>query len=138
MATEFKIDDNFQQIKTAIVIAIILGVVIAIFFLVVEKESYSSIYLVPGSIILNLGDNSVLYAYGITSTENQKMDYTLDTFVGDELIATKHFSLNNGETLEEKVKTVLPSDINYPKKITLALNNSKFESVHFWINNQTP
>ena len=66
------------------------------------------------------------------------MDYTLDTYVGDELVKTKQFSLNNGETLEERVKTVLPADVQYPEKITLLLKTgSKNESVHFWINNPT-
>jgi uncharacterized membrane protein len=104
---------------------------------VIEKESYSSIYLVPDSIIHNSDDNTVLYVYGVISSETQKMNYTVDTYVGDELIKTKQFSLNNGETFEERVKTVLPANAQYPEKITLALNGTKSESVHFWITNQT-
>jgi uncharacterized membrane protein len=137
MATEFELENNFQQIKTAVIIAIILGLVTSVFFLVIEKESYSSIYLVPDSIIHNSDDNTVLYVYGVISSETQKMNYTVDTYVGDELIKTKQFSLNNGETFEERVKTVLPANAQYPEKITLALNGTKSESVHFWITNQT-
>jgi len=137
MAREFELDDNFQEIKTAVIIAVILGIVASFFFLVIEKESYSSIYLVPDSIIQNPDDNTVLYVYGIISSENQKMNYTLNTYVGDNLIKTNQFSLNNGEIFEERVKIVLPVNVQYPEKITLALNGSKSESVHFWINNQT-
>ena len=138
MAAEFELQNNYQQIKTAVIIAIVLGLVTSVFFLVIEKESYSAIYLLPDSIIHNPDDNTVLYVYGITSSETQKTDYTLDTYVGDELIKTKQFSLNTGETLEERVKTVLPAGEQYPEKITLTLNtNSKSESVHFWINDQT-
>jgi hypothetical protein len=137
MAPEFELQNDYQQIKTAVVIAIILGLVTSVFFVMIEKESYSYAYLVPDSIIHNPDDNTVLYAYGITSSENQKMDYTLDTYVGDELVNTKQFSLNNGETFEERAKTDLPADAKYPLKITLALNGSKSESVHFWIDNQT-
>lgn len=138
MAAEFELQNNYQQIKTAVIIAIILGSVTSVFFLGIEKESYSAIYILPGSIIHNPDDNTVLYVYGITSSETQKMDYTLDTYVGDELIKTKQFTLNNGETLEERVKTILPAGVQYPKKISLTLNSgSKSESVYFWVNNQT-
>lgn len=128
--------DN-QQIKTAVIIAILIGLATGTFFLIVEKESFTSIYLLPDSIIYDSNNYTVYYVYGVTSTESQKMDYTLDTFIGNELIRTKHFSLNSGETVEEGTKTVLPSGIQYPVKITLALNDTKTESVHFWLNNDS-
>jgi hypothetical protein len=137
MAAELELQNYYKQIKTAVTIAVILGLATSIFFLIIEKESYSAIYISPDSIIYDSDNNSVYYMYGVTSSENQKMDYTLDTYAADEIIKTKQFSLNNGETLEERVKTVLPVGIQYPIKITLALNNSKSESVHFWINNET-
>jgi hypothetical protein len=138
MTTKFELNNNFQQIKIAVVIAISLGLVTSVFFLVIQKESYSAIYLVPNSIILDANGNAVFYIYGITSYENQKMDYTLNTYVGDKLVNSKQFSLNNGETLEERVKTGLPADVYYPEKISLILKaGSKSESVHFWINNTT-
>jgi hypothetical protein len=138
MTAEFDLQNNYQQIKTAVVIAIILGLITSVFFLMIEKESYSSIYLLSDSIIPVPDNNTVLYAYGITSSENQKMDYILETYAGDELVNTKKFSLNSGETLEEGVKTVLPANVTYPEKITLTLRtSSKNESVFFWINNQT-
>jgi hypothetical protein len=139
MAIDYEINNDYQQIKIAIIIAIILGLVTSFFFLVVQKESYSAIYLVPNSIIHNPADNTVIYSYGVTLSDSQKIvNYTLDTYIDDELIKTRQFSLNNGETLEERVKTVLSADSNYPKKITLTLNaDSKSESVHFWITNTT-
>jgi len=138
MAAEFGLQNNYQQIKAAVIIAIILGLVTSVFFLMIEKESYSAIYILPDSIVHNPDDNTVLYVYGITSSETQKMNYTLDTYVGNELIKTKQFSLDTGETLEERVKTVLPVGIQYPEKITLILKSGeKSFFVHFWINNST-
>jgi hypothetical protein len=138
MVAEFKIHHNYQQIKIAVLIAIIIGLVTSGFFLAIQKESYSAIYILPNSIIHNPDDNTLLYAYGITSSETQKMDYTLDTYVNDNLVNTKQFSLNKGETLEERVKTALPADAQYPEKITLLLKTgSSSESVHFWISNTT-
>jgi hypothetical protein len=139
MASEFDLSDNFQQIKIAVLIAIIFGVVISGFFLLVEKESYSSIYFVPNSVIHNPDDNTVLYIYGVTLSDSpQKVDYILETYVDENLIKSKEFSLNNGETLEEREKITLPTDINFPEKITLILKtDSKTESIHFWIDNST-
>jgi hypothetical protein len=136
MTPAFELQNNYQQIAIAVIIAITIGLVTSIFFLVNDKESYSAIYILPNSIIQNSDDNSVFYVYGITSSETQKRDFTLDTYIDDELIKTKQFFLNPGETLEERVKTVIPSDSQYPKKITLILKiGDKSESVHFWIKN---
>jgi len=139
MEKEFDLNNSFQQIKIAVLIAIIIGLVTSGFFLIIEKQSYSAIYLVPNSIIHNPDDNTVLYIYGVKlSDSTKKVDYTLDTYVDDNFINTKEFTLNNGETLEERVMTVLPTDEHYPKKITLTLKtDSKYESVHFWIDNST-
>jgi hypothetical protein len=139
MIKDFELHNNFQQIKIAVIIAIIFGLILSVFLLVSEKESYSAIYFVPNSIIHNLDDDTVLYIYGVTlSDSTKKVDYTLDTYVDNNLIKTKEFSLNTGETLEERVRILLPSNGDYPKKITLILNTgSKSESIHFWINNST-
>jgi len=138
MATDFELHNIYQKIRIAIIIAIIIGIVALGLFIVIQKESYSAIYLIPDSIIQNPNDNSVLYEYGVTSSESSKKDYTLDTYVNDNLIKIKHFSLNSGETLEERVKIVLPQNITYPEKITLTLKTgSKSDSIHFWVVNST-
>lgn len=139
MEKEFDLNNSFQQIKIAVLIAIIIGLVTSGFFLIIEKQSYSAIYLVPNSIIHNPDDNTVLYIYGVKlSDSTKKVDYTLDTYVDDNFINTKEFTLNSGETLEERVMTILPTDEHYPKKINLTLKTDlKYESVHFWIDNST-
>lgn len=137
MATEYNVQNSYTLIRTAVIIAIILGMATSVFFLVINKDSYSAIYILPDSVIQIPGDNAVLYAYGITSSETKKTEYTLDTYIGNELVKSRQFSLNTGETLEERVKTILPPGVQYPEKITLTLNTgSKNESVHFWLNDQ--
>lgn len=137
MAADYNLQNSYPQLRTAVIIAIIMGMATSGFFLVINKDSYSSIYILPDSVIQIPGDNAVLYAYGITSSETRKTDYSLDTYVGNELVKSKQFTLNTGETLEERVKTILPPGVQYPEKITLTLNTgSKNESVHFWLNDQ--
>jgi uncharacterized membrane protein len=136
MQSETNLDANFQVITIAVIVAIILGLVTLVFFMEIDKDSYSAIYLVPDSIAHNTEYNTILYTYGVTSSESQKTDYTLETYLGDKIIKTKTFSLKNGETLEERVMTILPADTQYPEKITLNLSTgTNSESVHFWIHN---
>jgi hypothetical protein len=135
MTEDFDIRDNEQQIKIAVIIAIVLGLVTSVFFLLIENNSYSAVYLVPGSILYDPGNNTVFYVYGVLSSESEKMDYTLDTYIDDDLAISKSFSLNKGETLEERVETPLPPGEYDQKKITLTLTTgSASESVHFWVN----
>jgi uncharacterized membrane protein len=138
MLENLDLSSNFQQVKIAITIAIIIGIGTTVFFLMVDRESYSAIYLIPDSITHNPGDNTVIYVYGVISSESQKTDYIVETYLQNKFIDTKQFSLNSGETIEEQITTVLPSDVQFPEKITLVLNTgSQSESVHFWIRNQT-
>jgi hypothetical protein len=129
----FKVENNSDILRIAVLIAIILGLLTSVFFMVIEKDSYSAIYIVPGSILHN-SDNTVLYQYGVKSSESGKMDYTLDTYMNDILIKTRQFSLNKGEILDERDKITLPADIQYPAKISLRLTtNTATEEVHFWL-----
>jgi hypothetical protein len=134
MAPQLTIKSNFDIITIAVIIAIVLGTLTSIFFMVGNKETYSAIYLVPNSIVHYTGDSNVIYGYGVKSTESGKTDYTLNTYVNSTLVKTRQFSLNNGEILDGQDKIVLPADTPYPSKISLRLVSSRAtEEVHFWI-----
>jgi hypothetical protein len=134
MQPESTLNANFQVIKIAVLVAIIFGFITSVFFMEIERDSYSAIYIVPNSITHSTTDNTVLYTYGVTSSESGNTDYTLETYLGDKIIKTKTFSLKNGETLEERVLTTIPADTHFPEKVTLNLiTNTNSESVHFWI-----
>ncbi len=134
MFPKLKFINKFDIIITALIIAIILGLGTSIFFMVIQKESYSAIYFVPDSIIHNSDDNTVLYMYGVKSSETGKMDYTLDTYIGTTLIKTRNFSLRPGEILDERDKLTIPSGTQYPSKISLKLtSNTETEEIHFWL-----
>jgi hypothetical protein len=134
MVQESDLNYQFGNIKIAVIIAIIIGIILSVFFMLVETNSNSSLYIVPNSIIHNHDDNTVLFNYGVKSSESGKMDYTIDTFINDNLIKTKRFSLNKGEILDEQDKIILPSDIQFPSKISLRLTTkTATEEVHFWV-----
>ena len=134
MLQQIQSKNNFRIITIAVIIAIILGLITAVFFMVVEKDSYSAIYIVPNSVIHNTGDNTVLFAYGVKSSETGTMDYTLDTYVDTTLNKSKQFSLKPGEILDERDQLTLPPDAKYPLKISLKLTTkTAMEEVHFWL-----
>ena len=134
MFSQAELTDNSGLIKVAVIIAVLLGLIAAIFFIVIQKESYSAIYFVPDSITHDTVENTVFFTYGIKSSETGKMDYTLNTFAEKTLLKTRTFSLNKGEIFEERVKIAIPPDMNYPVKISLKMTtNAATEEIHFWL-----
>ncbi len=134
MFPQVELTDSSGLMKIAVIIAVFLGLIAAIFFIVIQKESYSAIYFVPDSITHDTVENAVFFTYGIKSSETGKMDYTLNTFAEKTLLKTRTFSLNQGEIFEERVKITIPPDMNYPLKISLKMTtNAATEEIHFWL-----
>jgi hypothetical protein len=130
----FKAENNFDILIIAVIIAIIFGLLTSFFFMVIEKESYSALYIDSDNIIHESDTNTIYYTYSVKSSESRKMDYTLDTYQNDILIKTEKFSLNNGEILDKRDKIVLQPDAPSPLKIRLVLTTrTANEEVHFWV-----
>jgi len=126
--------NNFRFLTIAVIVTIFLGLVTSVFFMLINKESYSAIYIIPDSISHDTNDNSVLYTYGVKSSESGTMEYTLRTYLNNSLMKTKEFTLNKGEVLDERDRIVLPVDTIYPSKIRLELSTkTSKEEVHFWL-----
>lgn len=127
-------NERIDIIAYAAIIAIALGIIVSIFFISVERESYSALYIIPGSAIFNSNDNSLIFGYGVRSFETERTDYELRMYSADALVNSKNFSLNEGEILEEQIKLILPQDTKFPDRISLKLNTGKtIEEVHFWL-----
>jgi len=125
---------RMDVIPYAVIIAIALGLITSYFFIFVDKESYSALYIIPNSTIFDATDNSVFFGYGVRSFETGRTDYELNMYSADVQVNTKKFLLNHGEILEERVKIILPPDTRFPDKISLQLNTGKaIEEVHFWL-----
>jgi len=121
-------------IAYAVIIAIVLGIITSYFFIFVDKESYSALYIIPDSTIFDTTDNSVIFGYGVRSFETGRTDYELIMYSAGVQVNNRTFSLNPGEIFEERVKTILPQDTQIPDKISLKLNTGKvIEEVHFWL-----
>ncbi len=118
----------------AIIISVIIGLGTTIFFLWTNMDSYSSLYIIPDSIVHDSNNNSVFYTYGVQSSESGSIDYVLSEYLNSTLIKTKKFTLNKGESLNERDMISLPLNITYPSKVSLILTTKKEqEEVHFWV-----
>jgi hypothetical protein len=126
--------DRVDIIKYASIIAITLGIIVIFFFININQEYYSIIYIKPNSTIYTPNDHNLTFEYGVKSFENGKSNYNLTIYSGIIKLKNKQFSLNKGETLEENIKISLPPETKFPDKISLMLNHGNFtEEVHFWL-----
>jgi uncharacterized membrane protein len=113
--------NSSEEIRIAIVIAIILGICIAvgIFVLEIRTERFSAIYINPDTYSNYPVNGMVSFVYGLSSYELGNTSYTITIRAGDTVINTKQVELAPGETFEEKKVIQLPEDVVYPVKISV-------------------
>ncbi len=131
---------NTSEIRIAIVIAIILGICIAIgiFVLEIRTERFSAIYINPDTYSNYPVNGMVSFVYGLSSYELANTSYTITIRAGDTLIETKQVELAPGETFEERKEIQLPEDVVYPVKISVSyVSPHENNEVFFRIRNTT-
>jgi hypothetical protein len=117
-----------------VIIAIAIGMITSYFFIFVDKESYSALYIIPNSTFYDATNKSVIFGYGVRSFETERTDYELIIYSAEVPVKNKNFSLNTGQILEEQVIINIPPDTQFPSKISLQLKSRKAtEEVHFWL-----
>lgn len=123
-----------RTLKTAAVLACVLGIAATVIFLYTGQGSYSSLYLVPDKISVDASHQGVFFVYGVKSLEKKTSAYTLDIYAGDVLVHSKQFSLDRSQSLEEGVHVDLPRGTTFPVRISLNLTGSRTANeVHFWV-----
>jgi hypothetical protein len=129
-----------KLIEKTIVLACIIGVVVAAFLIWASyQESYSALYIYPDSYsnYVNAGE-TISFVYGVQSFETKRTKYALWIYLGDELRDTEEFWLESGEIREEPEMMTLPEEITFPIKVELMLEaNDRSYAVHFWLKEDT-
>lgn len=134
MLPKINLENKFRAFSIAIVIALLIGIVTMAVFVISDKDTYTSLYIVPESIVRTSGNDAVIFSYGVQSRESGPMDYSLKILLNSETVSTREFSLNPGEILEAGENLLLPSDATYPVKVRLLLTSAgRSEEVHFWL-----
>jgi uncharacterized membrane protein len=131
---------NQSPLEIAIVIAIVIGVCITVVLIFeLKNEQYSTLYLYPES-YQNYPDSPVIsFVYGIHSYEQAKTSYTVRITLNSLQVDTKTIDLNPGETYEEKKVLQLPSDLQYPAKVSITgTSTGSFNEVHYWLKTHPP
>jgi hypothetical protein len=126
--------DRIDVIKYASIAAIVLGIIVIFFFININQEYYTVVYLKPNSTLYSPNDHNLTFEYGVKSFESGKSNYNLTVYSGNISVKNKQFSLNKGEVLEERIRVVLPPDAKFPDKISLNLTHGNTsDEVHFWL-----
>jgi hypothetical protein len=125
-----------DPIRTAAVAAVAVGLIVTAFLLLEGgKESYSALYLVPGSYSNYLDKDAVFFAYGVQCFETQRTQYHLTVMLDDKVITEKDFVLDGrGKSTEDTVSFDIPPNTGFPAKVSVLLkaNDNDYET-HFWI-----
>jgi uncharacterized membrane protein len=129
-----------SEIRIAIVIAIIVGICIAvgIFILEIRTERFSAIYINPDTYTNYPENGTVSFVYGLRSFEVDNTSYSITIRAGETPVETKHIELAPGETYEERKVIQLPEDAVYPVKISVRyVSPHENNEVFFRVRNTT-
>lgn len=126
---------NFSPlIIRAILIAIVIGLVTTVTLAYLGQETYSTLYLVPGSFSNYLSGDTTSFTFGVTNAAGRDQVYTAEFYVADELVGTQTLSVAGGSTIEQPVDLTVPRTAKFPLKIGLTITSeTASEHVHFWL-----
>jgi len=132
-------EDVEDLMLKAAVIAMVIGVVVAAYLIWLNsQESYSALYIYPGSYsnYINTSElpKEISFIYGIKSYETRDKTYKVSIFLGDKLIKSKEIEIKRGETFEENESIVIPVNTTFPAKIRVVAEvEGVVYEVHFWL-----
>ena len=129
------------EIRYAILVAVIIGVIVLAAFQISESRSnrFTQFYLVPGSFENYPSGSTTSFTYGLHSYEKEPLDYNVDLYVGSTYMGSKSFRLDPGGIHLESERIDLGTiDLLRPLKVTVrARTKLQDYEVHYWIRNTT-
>jgi len=130
----------YSEMNIAIVIAIIIGIILACAIIIyeIQTERFSAVYINPDTYTNYPEDGLVSFVYGVSSHEKVTTKYTITIRAGNTLIETKQIELMPGKTYEERKVIQLPDDAVYPVIISVqSVSPSEKNEVFFRVRNTT-
>jgi hypothetical protein len=112
---------RFSEIQIAIVIAIIIGIFLAVGILILEvrTERFSAVYINPDTYKNYPENRTISFVYGINSYETETTSYTIYIRSDNTLVETKQIELIPKGKFEERKVLQLPENVVYPVKISV-------------------
>jgi hypothetical protein len=119
------------SIEYAIIVALVVSIAITLVYVGAtkrEKETFSVLYIKPGSYSNYVKDNTVSFVYGVECFEKYPTEYELVFYLGDRALKKETFELckEGGRSIRkmEKMETLdIPSDTKYPIKLRIVLKS---------------
>ncbi|MDD5111468.1 MAG: hypothetical protein PHG85_02885 [Candidatus Altiarchaeota archaeon] len=104
-----------------------------------SADSFSAIYIKPGSYSGIVEKNMVSFTYGVMCFEQRETKYSLETYLNGELAGKEDFELCTGEKLllnriEDEERLKIPEDVKFPAKVSLILRTrERSYETFFWL-----
>lgn len=132
-------EDVEDLMLKAAIIAMVIGVIVAAYLIWLNmQESYSALYIYPGSYsnYVNKSElpKEISFIYGIKSYETRDKIYKISIFLGNKLIKSKEVEIKRGETFEENESIIIPVNTTFPAKVRIVAEvEGVVYDVHFWL-----
>lgn len=130
--------ENPKNTKKIIATAVVIAFILSIFLAVFPKpfHPYSALFLKPGSFSEKIPENGTIdYVFGIQNFEGEDSFYKIETFISGQKVRERTVFVKNNSSEEfldfafvDKSLFVLPAKV----EIHATLKNSTY-SVYFWI-----
>lgn len=135
------------RIEYAIIIALILCIAISLVYVGYtkkEKETFSVLYIKPGSYINYVEDNTFAFTYGVECHEKFPTKYQIVFYLEDRMLEQKNFELckkgsKSIKKIEEREIIHIPSDTDYPVRFRILLKSWDIDyENHIWLKGVKP
>ena len=120
------------RVERAIIIALVISIAISLIYVGStkrEKETFSVLYVKPGSYVNYLRDNTFTFTYGVECFEKYPTQYELVFLLDERIIEKEKFELcklgsRSIRKIEEQKVVIIPSEeIEFPKKLRIVLKS---------------
>lgn len=121
-----------STLRWSVAIAIACGILVTAYLVYVDQqESYTALYIEPGSYSNYLEGDTISFTYGIQHVGPTRPDYLLEIYLDDQLLKQLEIS----DMLASKsVEIEVPASQKFPAKVQLVLHADEDEyTTHFWI-----
>ncbi len=120
-------------IRNAVIVAILVGFLVTLYFVFEGKEGFSALYIKPDSYSNYVVGDEVSFIYGVRCFEGRRTGYVSEIFLGDYSLRRDEFEMEPGERLWN-VSFKVPEGLEFPVKVRVVLTKGGEEyDAHFWL-----
>jgi len=126
-------DEMNRVILIAVIVSIVVGLIITLYFVFGVKETFSALYIRPDSYSNYVVNNTVSFIYGVRCFEGKNTRYIVDIFLGNISVGRNTFEMGSGQR-EWAVSVNVPEYVRFPVKVRVELRSpTDTYDTYFWL-----